>query len=78
MEYGESLVWNQFLKMILNINANLPKENRVTGPYFFDSCRTTLCSKGLVYTAIRMKMAYISLQNTLWVRMDIEFTWFSY
>lgn len=50
--------------MMLKTSGNLPKENWMTGPYFFDSCRITLCSKGLVYTAIlRMKMSYIILLN---------------
>lgn len=44
----------------------------MTGPYFFDSCRITLCTKGLVYTAIiRMKMAYIILNKNL----NIELRW---
>lgn len=62
----EEQVWfkNQLPKMMLKTSKNLPKENWMIGPYFFDSCRITLCSKGLVYTAIlRMKMSNIILLN---------------
>lgn len=48
----------------------------MTGPYFFDSCRITLCTKGLVYTAIiRMKMAYIILLNKFNKDLNIELRW---